>query len=558
MIITEKKIKRKPENKLQDLVRLQKIILDNIPVLQYNVSPDGIILDCNKLTLKTLGYKNKKDLIGKPLLSTVYAPSSIEKAKKLFLMWKKTGIIKDEELQIKTKNGRIIDALLNVNTVYDNDGKVQYSISTQIDISKRKKAEKEIESLSRFPSENPNPVLRINKEGKVIYSNLMGIEHIKKLGSNVNQKAPKVFYDIIIKLFKEKSTIVEILNIHHEDRDYEYIVTPVKNTDYVNLYGRDVTKQKKAQDEILNLARFPSENPNPVFRVNNKLSVIYTNESAKKILHKTKDNKILKIFTDLISNIKKIKKIKTVEFEIGSSIYEFTLIPVKNTDYFNIYGKDITDKKKAEKLLFIREKEKISVDERDHLAKELHDTVTQTLFSANLIAEVIPKLWKKNPGDAIKKLEEVRRLNKTALEEMRILLFELKSLSSENENLGDLLKKLTKSLNIRAGISLEVQIDEKYQHSPKVELGFYRIAREALNNISKHSDATVASLLLKSSSKYLKLVISDNGNGFNIKKITPENLGLTIMGERAKLMGASLDISSNPGQGTIISVTYTR
>jgi len=449
LIITEKKIKRKPENKLQDLVRLQKTILDNIPVLQYNVSPDGIILDCNKLTLKTLGYKNKKDLIGKPLLSTVYAPSSIEKAKKLFLMWKKTGIIKDEELQIKTKNGRIIDALLNVNTVYDNDGKVQYSISTQIDISKRKKAEKEIESLSRFPSENPNPV----------------------------------------------------------------------------------------------------------FRVNNKLSVIYTNESAKKILHKTKDNKILKIFTDLISNI---KKIKTVEFEIGSSIYEFTLIPVKDTDYFNIYGKDITDKKKAEKLLFIREKEKISVDERDHLAKELHDTVTQTLFSANLIAEVIPKLWKKNPGDAIKKLEEVRRLNNTALEEMRILLFELKSLSSENENLGDLLKKLTKSLNARSGISLKVQIDEKYKHSPKVELGFYRIAQEALNNIAKHSNATVASLLLKSSSKYLKLLISDNGNGFNIKKITPENLGLTIMGERAKLMGASLDISSNPGQGTIISVTYTR
>ena len=102
MIITEKIIKRKPENKLLELVRLQKTILDNIPVLQYNVSPDGIILDCNRLVLETLEYKNKKDLIGKPLLFTVYAPSSVEKAKKLFSMWKKTGIIKDEELQIKT------------------------------------------------------------------------------------------------------------------------------------------------------------------------------------------------------------------------------------------------------------------------------------------------------------------------------------------------------------------------------------------------------------------------------------------------------------------------
>ncbi len=141
---------------------------------------------------------------------------------------------------------------------------------------------------------------------------------------------------------------------------------------------------------------------------------------------------------------------------------------------------------------------------------------------------------------------------------MRILLFELKSLSFENENLGALLKKLTKAISTRSGIPLKVQIDEKYMHSSKIGLGFYRIAQEALNNIAKHSNANIASLLLKSSSKHLKLVISDNGNGFNSKKSTPENLGLTIMRERAKLMGASLDISTNPGQGTKISLTYNR
>ncbi|GAH23651.1 unnamed protein product, partial [marine sediment metagenome] len=155
-----------------------------------------------------------------------------------------------------------------------------------------------------------------------------------------NQKAPKVFYDIVTKLFKEKSTRVETLNVHLGDKDYEYVVTPVKNTDYANLYGKDVTKQKKAQDEISNLAKFPSENLNPVFRVNNKLSVIYTNESAKKILQKTKDNKILKILSVFITNTKKtkIKKLKTVEFEIGDSIYEFSIIPVKDLDGISVYG----------------------------------------------------------------------------------------------------------------------------------------------------------------------------------------------------------------------------
>ncbi|GAH24563.1 unnamed protein product, partial [marine sediment metagenome] len=201
--------------------------------------------------------------IGKPLLTTIYAPSSFKKAKTLFLKWKETGNIQNEELQIKTKNGKLIDVLLNVNTLYDNNGKVLSSISIQLDITKRKKAEKEIEGLSRFPSENPNPVFRINKEGKVIYSNLVGIKQLKKLKSNVNQKAPKVFYDTVTKLFKEKSTRVETLNIHLGDKDYEYVVNPVKNTGYANLYGMDVTKQKKCQEEISNLAKFPSENLNP-------------------------------------------------------------------------------------------------------------------------------------------------------------------------------------------------------------------------------------------------------------------------------------------------------
>lgn len=559
-IMIKSNTKKESVTELKNLLKLQETIIDNNPVLQYYISPDGIILGCNKLVLETLGYKNKNELIGKPLLTTIYAPSSFKKAKTLLLKWKETGNIKNEELQIKTKNGKLIDVLLNVHTLYDNNGKVLSSISTQLDITKRKKAEKEIEDLSRFPSENPNPVFRINKEGKVIYSNLVGIKQLKKLKSNVNQKAPKVFYDIVTKLFKEKSTRVETLNVHLGDKDYEYVVTPVKNTGYANLYGRDVTKQKKAQDEISNLAKFPAENINPVFRVNNKLSVIYTNESAKKILQKTKDDKILKILSVFITNTKKtkIKKLKTVEFEIGDSIYEFSIIPVKDTDYFNIYGKDITEKKKAEKLLLVREKEKISVGERDYLAKELHDTVTQTLFSANLIAEVIPKLWKKNPKVVIKKLEEVRQLNNSALEEMRVLLFELKPLSFENEKFGNLLKKLAKSISTRSGIPIRVQIDEKYKHSSKAELGFYRIAQEALNNVVKHSNATESSLLFESYSKHMKLLISDNGNGFNSNKITPENLGLIIMKERSKLIGASLDISSNPGRGTKISITYTR
>ncbi|GAG59771.1 unnamed protein product [marine sediment metagenome] len=141
-IMIKSNTKKESVTELKNLIKLQETVIDNIPVLQYCISPDGIILGCNKLVLKTLGYKNKNELIGKSLLTTIYAPSSFKKAKTLFLKWKETGNIQNEELQIKTKNGKLIDVLLNVNTLYDNNGKVLSSISTQLDITKRKKAGK--------------------------------------------------------------------------------------------------------------------------------------------------------------------------------------------------------------------------------------------------------------------------------------------------------------------------------------------------------------------------------------------------------------------------------
>ncbi len=550
------------EEKSQDLIKWQETIIDNIPVLQYNVSPDGIILNCNKLVLDTLGYKNKDELIGKPLAPTIYTPAFIDKSKKLFLKWKKTGTVKDEELQIKTKNGKVIDVLLNVSTLYDNDGKILSSISTQLDITTRIKAEKEIENLSRFPSENPNPVLRIDKTGIVIYSNQVGIKMLKKLKSKLGGKAPKIFNDTVTRLLKEKSPKPETANIHLGEMEYEFVITPVKGTDYINLYGRDVTERKKAEKAIESLSRFPSENPNPVFRVNNKFSILYANESARKILQELDNingDKILKILSGLAAGTKKTKipKLKTVELEINDSIYEFSVIPVKDTDYFNIYGKNITEEKKAESLHRGMEREKAAIDERNRLARDLHDTVTQTLYSANLIAGIIPRLWKRNPKDAVKRLEEIRLLNNVALTEMRVLIFELRPSSFIEENLGTLLKELAKSTSARSKIPIRVQVDGKCKFSPKTELGLYRITQEALNNIVKHSFASRANIFLKCDPEILQLQITDNGNGFDTTKISKTNLGLTIIKERAKLIGASIKIDSRPGSGTEISVSYS-
>jgi signal transduction histidine kinase len=154
------------------------------------------------------------------------------------------------------------------------------------------------------------------------------------------------------------------------------------------------------------------------------------------------------------------------------------------------------------------------------------------------------------------RLEEVRQLNNIALMEMRTLLYELRPSTLEDENLGNLLQELVKSVTARSKIPIEVKINGEYKFPTKIELGCYRIAQEALNNIIKHSSATKAGLVLEVLPEKLYMDITDNGRGFKNEKIASTNLGLTIMRERAKLMGASISIESAPGKGTRITVIY--
>jgi len=317
---------------------------------------------------------------------------------------------------------------------------------------------------------------------------------------------------------------------------------------------------KNAEKEILDLSKFPSENPNPVLRVNTDYIIIYANKPAKTILGKLglKGKKIPKKLIDTATaSIKKENdNLMTLVLKIANSSYEFSIVKVKDTDYYNIYGADITEKKKLEMSKRKIEKEKIMLIERNYMARELHDTVTQTLFSSNLIAEVLPRLWKKDPESVIRRLNEIRMLNNLALTEIRALLFDLRPSSFKNEDLEQHIKELVKSMKIKTKIPISVEIDKKFRYSHRIEVGFYRIAQEALNNIIKHSSAGKARLVLKSLADKITLDIDDDGVGFNTDDTSSENLGLIIMKERAQMIGASFELESNPGKGTKVSVTY--
>jgi signal transduction histidine kinase len=198
-----------------------------------------------------------------------------------------------------------------------------------------------------------------------------------------------------------------------------------------------------------------------------------------------------------------------------------------------------------------------TLQERQRLAQNLHDAVNQSLFSASLIAEVLPRLWKRNPTGAQQSLEDLRRLTRGAMAEMRGLLGELQPLVLTDTDLGDLLRQLGDALTGRTNIPVTVTITEYESLPADVQLVFYRLCQEALTNIAKHARASQVAIHLQQDAGTVELHIQDNGRGFNPEHTPSGHYGLNIMRERAESVGAVLLINSRPKSGTEIVIRWT-
>jgi signal transduction histidine kinase len=210
---------------------------------------------------------------------------------------------------------------------------------------------------------------------------------------------------------------------------------------------------------------------------------------------------------------------------------------------------------KANELLQQKAAQEAVTSERTRLARDLHDAVTQTLFSATLIADVLPDIWEMNETEGKRRLEELRQLTRGALSEMRTLLVELRPNALIEVPLPTLLRQLSEALTGRARIDIQFLCEGERALPSDVQIALYRIAQEALNNVVKHSKASKAAVLLRLG-EHVRLNITDNGNGFDPNKVTADHLGLKIMCERSEAMGAKFNLYSEPGEGTQVTVTW--
>jgi signal transduction histidine kinase len=196
--------------------------------------------------------------------------------------------------------------------------------------------------------------------------------------------------------------------------------------------------------------------------------------------------------------------------------------------------------------------------ERERLARDLHDAVTQTLFSASIFADMLPVQMDQEPAEAMKNLERLGQLIRSALAEMRALLMELRPAALVAGDLHQLVGNLLQAAMARSRVlfSYTVHGEAAAPLPPEVQLGIYRIVQETLNNVVKHSSALSCNVDLWHRPDGVEIAIRDDGRGFDSQAVSSEHMGLAIMRERARAIGAKLSIESRANPGASVRLVW--
>jgi signal transduction histidine kinase len=203
-----------------------------------------------------------------------------------------------------------------------------------------------------------------------------------------------------------------------------------------------------------------------------------------------------------------------------------------------------------------RAEELAVLQERNRLARELHDSVTQSLYSLTLLAEAGQRMVRAEDLQQIAGNQtRLGQIAQQALQEMRLLVYELRPLALKSEGLVGALEQRLETVERRAGIQARVLVEGEVDLAPGLEEELYGIAQEALNNALKHARASKIVLSVRMVDKSVILEVADDGQGFDQAEVQVKGgLGLISMQERAEKIGGQLDIDSAPGEGTRVSV----
>ena len=458
------------------------------------------------------------------------------------------------------------------------------------DITERKQAEAEIQHLSSFPQMNPNPVLELDASGTITFANPGAARALKALGLRDDARA-FLPYDL--------ASILEQLALGNETQ-FEREVTLngavfaediqlIPMSDTVRIYAFDITERRRTEVAL----RALEERFSTVFRRSpDALGIVRVadgvfldvNDAFTQVLERSRSEVVgrdwreLQLFLPTDETAKVVLMfqgqghVSDVELALptGSGTMVtilISLVPVaiSGEPCVLAIAHDITTRKQSEEALRQAQIElanatieRAAQEERQRLARELHDSVSQALYGISLGANTALKLFDTDRAKALEALSYVLDLAHTGLTEMRTVIFELRPESLETEGLVAALTNQAAAVGARHGIRIELSLCGEPDAPVQVKEALYRIAQEAIHNAAKHARCNRIDVRLISEPDCLKLEVVDDGVGFDPTGAYPGHLGLHSMRERAERISATLDILSAPGQGSLVRVSVPR
>lgn len=454
--------------------------------------------------------------------------------------------------------------------------------------------EEDVKNLAKFPSENPNPVLRVTKDGVLLYANAASGSLLTEWGCKVDQIVPYKWCQTVSEVFV--SGAGKMVEIEHGDRIFSFMVAPVTEANYVNLYGRDITERKQAAEEIAKLAKFPAENPNPVLRIAKDGTILYSNESSSPILklwHCREGERVSGKWYGIILETLSTDRPQETEAECDGTIYLLTYAPVKDADFANVYGLDITERKQAEEdlrkhrqhleelvqarteelteankqlLQEIEERKRLEkalldVSEREQrrIGRELHDSIGQQFTGIAFMAKVLEdRLATKLPDEAAN-VAEIAKLIKQAMGQTRGLARGLHPVDLDAGSLMSALQEFAATTEHLFGIRCTFKCDKPGpMDDAAAVVHLYRIAQEAVTNAIKHGGAKNIQIELAYDGDNSVLAVRSDGRDFPGMQVKGTGMGLQIMNHRAEMIGGSLDILRGDKGGTVVTCVFPK
>lgn len=573
--------RKKAEEDLKNSAREWNVTFDAMGNAVFLVNREGKILRCNRAMSSVLG-KSFREIVGHPCWEVIHGISESRKECLLKQMQKscrrEKGTLEIDERFFEV----VVDPLL------DQAGSLIGAVHIMTDMTERRQTQQEIESLSRFPSENPNPVLRINTEGEILYANRAGRKVFK---AQVGKKISDRYLPVLKKAasFKKEISLEEKIGRQY----FSSAIRLIPEAGYFNMYSRNITKRKKSEEALREsenkLRNILASSPDAITVTNLGGNIIECNQATLD-LHgfSSKEEFIGKNAFDLLAPKDRQRALQNAEKTLKEGFIKnvgYTFLTKEGSEFpgelsasvmrdaagkpvsLVAITKDTTERKKAQKKIEAYQKrlralvaELTLTEEREkrHLATELHDSISQLLALCRIKLGELEKVTRFSDSRPL--VEEVEERLEEIIWHTRSLTLQLGPPVLYELGLGAALQWLAEHMQERYGIQTKFKIDRKAEPvDEELRVFLFRTVQELMMNVAKHAETDKAKISVLRENETVRIRVEDRGVGFNVDILDDPSgkdrgFGLFSIRERIKYFGGELSIQSKPGEGTQVTL----